>query len=138
MTSRRPTGRPWTGTATASPATTTSARPTPPPAGRDNCGYSGSSATRPGTASWTPSTWARLVAAVYDGEIWSGGWAASDGAPAGLGTIPTTAAKDAWYTAYVNGQRHVTGSTIMIDTSTAPLQVTSPLVLPAGCEIRSA
>src|SRR5205085_4950992 len=45
---------------------------------------------------------------------------------------------DAWYSAFVAGQRHVTGAIISIDTSQAPLQVTAPLELPPGTEIRSA
>ena len=90
----------------------------------------------------TPATawksWDRLVAAVTDGTITRGSWVTPDGQLADIDTIPTYAAKEAWYAAYLAGQRILTGAHIYIDTSAAPLQVTGPLTLPAGCEIESA
>jgi hypothetical protein len=83
-------------------------------------------------------TWARLVAAVADGTITGGEWVTSAGGAADISTIPTNADKTAWYAAYLAGQMQVTGAHIFIDTSEAPLQVTSLLVLPPGCEIESA
>jgi hypothetical protein len=91
---------------------------------------------RSATTAW--ATWGRLVAAVQDGTISAGEWEAPDGSLADITTIPTVAQKDAWYAAYLAGQRFLTGATIVIDTSAVPLQVTAPLDLPAGCEIRSA
>ena len=55
------------------------------------------------------ATWARLVTAVQNGTIFSGEWEAADGSLADINTIPSIAAKDAWYAAYNAGQRHVTG-----------------------------
>jgi hypothetical protein len=83
-------------------------------------------------------TWGRLIEAVNDGTIAGGVWATPAGGEADISTIPTNADKQAWYAAYLNGQRQVTGAHIFIDTSLAPLQVTAPLILPPGCEIESA
>jgi hypothetical protein len=88
------------------------------------------------TTAW--KTWGRLVAAVNNGTITGGAWTTPDGQPAGISTIPTNDAKQAWYTAYQAGQRVLTGAHIFIDTSAAPLQVTDLLTLPPGCEIESA
>jgi hypothetical protein len=83
-------------------------------------------------------TWDKLVSAVADGTITGGAWVTTNGAPADLSTIPTTAGKQAWYAQYLAGQIEVTGAHIYIDTTEAPLQVTAPLILPPGCEIESA
>jgi hypothetical protein len=91
---------------------------------------------RSARAAW--KTWARLIQAVRDGTIPAGTWVNGAGAVSDIGTVATTAAKDAWYAAYTAGDRQLTGGIINIDTSGAPLQVTAPLVLPPGCEIRSA
>jgi hypothetical protein len=84
------------------------------------------------------ATWARLAQAVADRTIPAGTWVTKDGAPAGLTTIPTTQNKDDWYAAYLAGDRQVTGGIVNIDTSLAPLQVTSAITMPPGSEIRSA
>jgi hypothetical protein len=84
------------------------------------------------------ATWGRLVQAAGDGTIPAGTWVTNNGAPADLATIPTTQNKDDWYTAYLAGDRHVTGGIVNIDTSLAPLQVTAGLTMPPGTEIRSA
>jgi hypothetical protein len=91
---------------------------------------------RSAQAAW--KTWARLVQAVQDGTVPAGTWVTADGTVANLGMTPTVATKDAWYAAYTAGDRQVTGGVINIDTSGAALQVTAPLVLPTGTEIRSA
>jgi hypothetical protein len=91
--------------------------------------------TTPSTA-W--QTWGRLVAAAQSGAIAGGAWVTPDGLPADISTIPTNADKEAWYSAYLQGNRILTGSHIYLDTSKAPLQVTAPLTLPPGCEIASA
>jgi hypothetical protein len=90
------------------------------------------------TAATAWKTWDKLVAAVADGTIHGGGWISPEGGLAGIDTIPTNDDKEAWYVAYQNGQRLLSGAHIYIDTSAAPLQVTAPLILPPGCEIASA
>jgi hypothetical protein len=83
-------------------------------------------------------TWNKLIASVQDGTITGGGWVTSAGLPADLSTVPTPADKEAWYQAYLAGDRIVTGSRIYLDTTKEPLQVTGVLSLPPGCEITSA
>jgi hypothetical protein len=84
------------------------------------------------------ASWGRLVTAVQDGTIPAGTWVDNNGAAADLSTIPSVQNKSDWYAAYQAGDRHVTGGIVNIDTSLAPLQVTAPLVMPPGTEIRSA